>query len=229
MPQIEGAAERSRQEEKAAAARERIISAVIDCLDGFGYAETSINRIQQVSGMSRGALTHHFPSKEALMVETAERLLGPTLLVPPRGRGASGNNGLRPCDVEADILWIWHRLVDTREGRALLELLVAARTDAILRGRIAATFLSWNDAINSSLVDRYRGLGLEAEQLQDLWTICRVFLRGLNTQNQFENDPKRREALVRRFARMVTSQLCEAGEPRGGTPESMGTKGTTEP
>lgn len=218
MPQIVEAAGRSRHEEKTAAARDKIISAVIECLDDFGYAETSINRIQQVCGMSRGALTHHFPSKEALMVETAERLLGPTLLAPPRGRGAAGENGLRPSDVEADILWIWHKLVDTREGRALLELLVAARTDATLRDRIAATFLRWNDAISGMLVERYRGLGLDAEQMQDLWTICRVFLRGLNTQDQFEHDPKRREALVRRFARMVASQLYEGEGPGGSSP-----------
>ena len=55
--------------------RKRICAAVVTCLDERGYAETSIGRVQALAGISRGALTHHFPSKQALMAETATRLL----------------------------------------------------------------------------------------------------------------------------------------------------------
>jgi AcrR family transcriptional regulator len=55
----------------------KIFKAVVFCLDHFGYYETSINKVLQYAGVSRGALTHHFNTKEAMIVETLERILDP--------------------------------------------------------------------------------------------------------------------------------------------------------
>ena len=75
--------EMSVKERQAAAARATLVEATISCLDKFGYAATSINRIQEAAGVSRGALTHHFPNKEDLMVATLDRLLISTLHTRP--------------------------------------------------------------------------------------------------------------------------------------------------
>ena len=56
-------------------ARLKLIEATIFCLDKFGYADTSIARIQDQANVSRGALTHHFPSKEELVIATIDSLL----------------------------------------------------------------------------------------------------------------------------------------------------------
>lgn len=201
------AAAPSRKEQQAIAARDRIVRAVIDCLDEHGYAETSINRIQERAGISRGALTHHFPSKEELMVVTAERLLQPTLVPPRKSARHFDSAPQRMAAVEADIVWMWEKLVDTREGRALLEILVATRTDVALKGRISQTFFRWNRAINDSLAANYLLHGLAEEEQRELWTMCRVFLRGLNTQSQFEPDRQARSALVRSFAKMIAMRF----------------------
>ncbi|MEO3387914.1 helix-turn-helix domain-containing protein [Mesorhizobium sp. CAU 1741] len=198
----------SRKEQQAVVARERIVHAVVECLDQHGYAETSINRIQERAGISRGALTHHFPSKEELMVVTAERLLKPTLVPLRKGPRPMATPEERKATIEADIVWMWERLVDTREGRALLEILVASRTDLALKGRISETFSRWNHTISDSLVVNYLGLGVAEDELREIWTMCRVFLRGLNTQNQFEADEQARRALVRSFARMIAARLA---------------------
>ena len=207
----------STMEAKAAAARARILDAVIECLDRHGYAETSIARIQERAGMSRGALTHHFSSKEALMVETAERLLRP--VTTPRRRpdaGAADAQG-RANAVEADIVWMWEKMVDTREGRALLEILVASRTDAALRSRIAGHFLDWNSRINRALAAGYSAFPAGAEAQEEIWTLCRVFLRGLNTQSPFEPDREARRRLVRRFARMIAHCLMDDDDGSSGS------------
>lgn len=205
-------------EAKAAAARRRILDAVIECLDRHGYAETSINRIQQQAGVSRGALTHHFPSKEELMVEAAERLLGPTVTPRPRPGVDMADAGSRGAAVEADILWMWERMVDTREGRALLEILVASRTDEALKSRISDTFLRWNRIINEALAANYRAFPVSAEEQEEIWTVCRVFLRGLNTQSPFERDDEARRRLVSRFARMIAERFREGPGPAGSHP-----------
>ncbi len=55
-----------KQEQKRAIARNRICRAVTECLVEHGYADTSINRVVERAGVSKGALQHHFPSKEDL-------------------------------------------------------------------------------------------------------------------------------------------------------------------
>ena len=64
---------------KAEAARARIIAAMIRRLDAAGYAGASIGQVQVDAGVSRGALTHHFPTKQALTAATARRLLDAAL------------------------------------------------------------------------------------------------------------------------------------------------------
>jgi AcrR family transcriptional regulator len=46
--------------------RKRILDAALACFTEFGYEQTTIARICERSGVSNGALFHHFPTKEAI-------------------------------------------------------------------------------------------------------------------------------------------------------------------
>ena len=46
--------------------RERILQAALGCFIEHGYEQTTIARIRERSGVSNGALFHHFPTKEAI-------------------------------------------------------------------------------------------------------------------------------------------------------------------
>lgn len=178
--------------------RGRIIQAVIDSLDAHGYAATSINRVQDAAGVSRGALTHHFPSKEAMMVATIIALLEPV-----RAR----REKLPPADSFRDeLIRLWDRVINTREGRALFELLAAARTDIALRDKITPHLATYNTDVNANLRSLY---GFEAHhpELEALWSMCRAFLRGLHVQQHFDPDPKTTRALIESFADLVAPRL----------------------
>jgi len=190
---------------QTAQAKERICQAVITCLDQVGYAETSINRIQVQAGISRGALTHHFPSKEELIVETMARLLQPILpsAAPRSGRIAALAG--KDWSVEDRLLWLWDYVVDTPEGHAMVEILTAARTDQKLQSRISTKFKDWNHEINNFYVELYHSRD-GAEEGRVLWSICRVFIRGLIVHKQFE-DKERVTELIQRFAEIMTPHL----------------------
>jgi AcrR family transcriptional regulator len=66
--------ERRSQQERAASTRAAVLDATIACLVEHGYAATSTTLIQERTATSRGALTHHFPSKHALFVAAIEHL-----------------------------------------------------------------------------------------------------------------------------------------------------------
>jgi len=46
--------------------RRRILDAALACFLGEGYEQTTVARLRELSGVSNGALFHHFPSKEAI-------------------------------------------------------------------------------------------------------------------------------------------------------------------
>ncbi|WP_067650593.1 TetR/AcrR family transcriptional regulator [Nocardia harenae] len=46
--------------------RDRVLHAALECFSEDGYERTSITRIRERSGVSNGALFHHFGSKEAI-------------------------------------------------------------------------------------------------------------------------------------------------------------------
>ena len=63
------------QEERSAETRAKLVAAMLDCLQEVGAARTSTNMVAERAGVSRGALTHHYASKEELLVDAVEHLL----------------------------------------------------------------------------------------------------------------------------------------------------------
>ena len=120
-----GTAERRTQEERSASTRQAVLDATIACLIEHGYGGTTTTAIQERAGISRGALTHQYPSKNELlaaaiihladvraaeMVATAERM--------PESEDTL-ETGLR-------VLWATFQ---TDLFQAAIELWVASRTD----------------------------------------------------------------------------------------------------
>lgn len=58
---------RRTQEERRAATQSVLLDATIHCLGRDGYAATSISAITKQAGVSRGALLHHYPTKNELI------------------------------------------------------------------------------------------------------------------------------------------------------------------
>jgi AcrR family transcriptional regulator len=54
--------------------RTRLLAATIECLVEHGYAGTTTQRVQDTAGLSRGALLHHFATKEALLVSAVSHV-----------------------------------------------------------------------------------------------------------------------------------------------------------
>lgn len=196
---------RRSNDERALLTKEKIFQSVILCLDMFGYSETSINRVQDRAGVSRGALTHHFPSKEVMMVKTLERLLDPVRgsnIVRTRSRSAGKGDGLA-----LDLMRLWRGVVNTREGRALFEILSAARTDATLRAGISPSLATYNRDINLNIVRLYRSVERGDQDVIILWGMCRAFLRGLHVQERFDGNPDTTQQMIERFAELIGPQM----------------------
>lgn len=112
--------------ERAAITRARIIHAAIQCLVSSGYTGTSTSAVCELAGVSRGAYQHHFATKSELVLAAVEELMSRMLRkVRPSTSAVAGDTSERVGDA-IDAIWA---SFSSRDGMALLELWLAARTD----------------------------------------------------------------------------------------------------
>jgi AcrR family transcriptional regulator len=196
--------EMSVKERQALAARATLVEATVSCLDKFGYAATSINRIQEAASVSRGALTHHFPTKEDLMVATLDRLLISTLhpSLPSKDHGSAAG-------LAEDLQFIARSLSRSQNGRALAEVLLAMRTDPNLNERVAPRLKEWNAMIDGAILGYYKSASNDDQDVVLLWTITRSFLRGLVLQEPFTSDEATFTRMISRFSELVSPFLIK--------------------
>lgn len=130
---IERAQERRSQVDRSAEMQRRLVEATIELIVEHGVAGTTTRLVCERSGVSRGGLLHHFPTRADLLVAATVWLAEQMLERLDARLGAAAADALLDsyCD------WIW----ETIEGPLFtvgLETLVAARTDASLRGIMRA-------------------------------------------------------------------------------------------
>ncbi|MEX2654718.1 MAG: TetR/AcrR family transcriptional regulator [Acidimicrobiia bacterium] len=117
--------ERRTQEERSASTRQAVLDATIACLIDHGYRDTTTTAIQERAGVSRGALTHQYPSKNDLLaaaiVHLAEVRADEMLAASQRMPHDSD-----PLEAGLRVLWATFK---TDLFQAAIELWVASRTD----------------------------------------------------------------------------------------------------
>ncbi len=123
---------RRTQEERSASTRARVLDAALACLATLGYASTTTTVVAERAGVSRGAQLHHFRTRSALIGAAVQHLFANLTLAY---QDAFARLGPEADRVAAAIDLLWEIFQDPRLA-AVLELYVAARTDAELRAAL---------------------------------------------------------------------------------------------
>jgi len=193
----------SRQHQKSKRAREEICEAAIASLVELGYARTSIGQVVARTSLSKGALQHHFPTKEDLITATADYLLQRSLV-----RTASDNPDYQELEAISQILLrTWTHLINTDAYRALLEILNAARTDEQLKARISPRLRHWNQAIDRQMVAQFESTVADDDDVVVLMLMNRSLMRGLVIQDRYQDDPASSMKVVLRWIEIVAPLL----------------------
>ncbi|WAP67363.1 TetR/AcrR family transcriptional regulator [Jiella pelagia] len=123
--------ERRTQEQRSAETRKLLLAATVQSLMEVGYANTTTAGIARRAGVSRGAQTHHFPDKMALIVSATEEMFE-NFAAGLEGLAADLREGRLTYDGFFDEVW-----ADILKGEwfySSLEIIVAARGDAESQG-----------------------------------------------------------------------------------------------
>ncbi len=117
------------QARKSAATRGLIIKAAIHCIVELGYPKTTMMKISEKAGLSRGATLHHFPSKMDIIRAAVEYLY--------ERRIQAFRRSIREIPSDADMARLavqaYSAQLDHPIYVALFELSVAARTNNELK------------------------------------------------------------------------------------------------
>jgi len=199
-----------KQKRKSRQARQKICEATVECLARQGYHRTSIARVVEMAGVTPGALQHHFPTKEDLIVATADFLLAGSIERMHRyaARSAGSDQALT-----AFFRAMWKNLMNTDPYRAMLEILVAARTDRDLHARVTPTLHQWNKAFDEAFVEIFESVGRGAEDVETLMLMTRSLMRGLVLQEGYGEEIGAEARAVERWIELIEPTLRL--QPRG--------------
>ncbi|WP_110207309.1 TetR/AcrR family transcriptional regulator [Nocardioides daejeonensis] len=125
---------RRTQAERSATTRARILDCTAESLLESGYAATTISAIQLRSGLARGTVQHHFPTRSALLIQATTHVVD-ARLAQFRSEASRWPDDQDRLQALVDLAW---RDLNSPAFFTALELWVAARTDADLRDALVA-------------------------------------------------------------------------------------------
>jgi AcrR family transcriptional regulator len=159
--------------------REGTITALLDatvrCLTERGYAATSTAVVCAEAGVSQGALFRHFPTRQALLVATAEHVATRNV---EAFRATTEDAAVDTADDVAAVLGHLRAAVLSPANQTWRELLVAARSDADLRTALLPARESLQAQMLAAAADLWRDR-LPAEDLPAVLSIVVNMLDGL--------------------------------------------------
>lgn len=188
------------QAERSEITRIRLCEATLDSLIENGYGKFSTGDVARRAKVSRGALTHQFPTRDALIVAAFEHL------------HSTWENSWPFTDVEnlpnlnmgelIDVLW--EKLFHTGRYIASLEMMLAARINDDLGKEIRHSLQRWatkRDAIIAQII----GMPVDDPNTRVFIQLNLCVMRGIAVHRSFESDVRMHEMLLQEWKRLMLS------------------------
>ena len=192
------------RQDRSRATRQRLLEAAADCLARLGWSGSTVAVVAERAGVTRGALQHHFPTREDLFTAAVEHVADERIAfmrarldeLPER----------RPARTEAVVEMIVRMYTD-QYFRAALHLWVAAATEEPLRERVVALENrvgreAHRVAVACLGVDEHAPGSREAVQA------TLDMARGLGLANLLTDDSDRRARIVARWSAILDAALA---------------------
>lgn len=194
---------RRTQAERTEETRGRILDAAVHVLASKGYAGLRTSDVAATAGVSRGALTHHFPSRDELLLAVVEEVF----------RRASEAGRARADTVQSVDEAIAGLLSDSQDF-FFSELFLVAM-DLAIQGRLAHSPVNVVGSISAttrlpveaSWLRAMMAAGVPETLAEDLLWLTNSIVRGLAVRRLWQDEPDRHQRLFQLWRSMVTSHL----------------------
>jgi len=194
---------RRTQEERSADTQRRLMEATIDALHENGFARVTIVEIAERAGVSRGALMHHYATKEELVTVSVEKLLRDTT-AEIRGWLDQTRSGAMTLDGFLDNLW---RMYSGRLLLVTIEHITEARHNHALRESLIPVVREFHKALNAIWREFFHGTSLSRDEVEIVLNTTTCLFRGMGVQTILRDDPAYYEALLAQWKAHVRGLL----------------------
>ena len=200
---IGAAAKRERvpQAERRRITRTKLLNATVESLIELGYPRTTTVEVGERSGLSRGAQLHHFPSRTDLLVAAIEHIANERFVEFEEELNARRDRGEPPFDALVDMLW---KMFSGPLYWAVIELMIAARTDSELLERFEAFERNLGARIQAGFKELMGRTDREAKIAAEMTVF---FMRGLALERIFRENDEHYEDLVERWKKQLRATL----------------------
>lgn len=201
-----------RADRDAAATRQKLLDAAVECLIELGVAGTTTLAVQRRAGASRGALLHHFPTHADLLAASVAELV-------KRNEQAVAASRAGPAEPHDPLRTAVNALAFA--GRqpsylAELELWAVARTDRPLKQALIAAERAARreiDRVYAGLFGKWAG----TEAYPVAAALTQHFLRGLAISENLRSSASRREQLISAWTDAMRMMLERSSRKATGT------------
>ncbi|VVS92904.1 TetR/AcrR family transcriptional regulator [Desulfoluna spongiiphila] len=192
----------STQQERSLRTRKKLVDATLSCLQDHGYAGASLSRILERAGVSRGAWSHHYETKRAMVADSAEALLSIAL---EEAHGVGDRLASESFDVEALLEEVWSRFYQGPYRDVWVEFNVACRTDVELRTRLTPVIEGFFDELDAIWRSQLPDPAVYA-RAKDLLDLSLYLLRGMALQSLSLDRPDHFRHLRRAWAVIIRNE-----------------------
>lgn len=198
------------QQDRSRATRSRVLEAAVECLAELGWAGSTVGVVAARAGVSRGAVQHHFPTREELF-GAAFRQMAEVRLGQVRSEAARLDAAGRTEAVLQMLAGLYTGVL----FRAALNLHTAAASDPVLRDTVVADEARVNAEIHRTAV-ALLGADESVPGTRELVQGTLDLLRGLALADVLTDDSRRRRRVLSRWAAVLDAELSRSSPTRRG-------------
>ena len=176
---------RRTQQMRSAETQSKLIDATLDALMENGYTRMTTADIANRAGLTRGALLHHYPTKDDLVAAAGQHLLAEATS-EIRDRAAQVRAGEMTLGGFLDLLW---RMFSGRLFYVTLEYVTEARHNPALRAKMIPVVRTFHVALDDIWRTFFAGTRLTDGEVETSLNMTLCLLRGMGVQTVLRDDP----------------------------------------
>jgi len=213
-PALEGRPVRQSQELRSSQTRALLCNTAVDLLAEVGYERLTTSLIAQRAAVSKGALAHHYPTKDDLLVAAFKFLLERWQARREDFVKRHGND----ATMEDLLRYLWRDIFGRTDYIASLEMMLAAQHHPELRTRLQVVLGTWT-VVRDRMLLQVLPLDLPTEELSAFLQLNFSVLRGMALFRILENDDQI-EDMLHMWIAMTSNFLAKRAKRRNPAPNT---------
>lgn len=198
---------RRTQAERSDEMQLRLIEAAAAVLRRKGYAGLRTDEVARVAKVSRGALQHHFPSKDSLVIATAQQLLSASL---ERGATRAASAAAKRDPIDAIIADGVEFFLGPDFG-VVLDLVLAGGKDRSLRDRIYGHARESRLRVEDAWLELLVARGVPRDKAEKILWLTISIIRGLAVRALWQKDEALFKSLLDEWKLILAGHLKQHG------------------